>query len=274
MKLVKKWLFPVLTFLLVAGAALLPQRISQARDARQFGAVHTETMAADSLTVQDREPPSLTDRIDLYVRWLGLQEAIPSYRTPAPLSEEEASELAAAALDMLVQAYVLPPWVLQNEKTGSPNMPKVDYCYNILIWDPEKSVAQQEPYAIWELSADLGGSSGSVASMTLDAETCLPLFIDYYDPNIDIWMPPEIPDFLIEASEFFLDLLGLEGEPVILTHPDASNCAYRVKGTDYYYRFDYILNHLQISPEPEKWAVNYIDAYDTAFSAPRQSIVP
>lgn len=267
MKSLKKWLFPVLTCLLVAGAALLPQRISQARDARQFGAVHTETMAAHPLPVQDQNPPSLTDRIGLYIRWLGLNEVIPSFRTPAPLSEDEAAELARAGLDKLIQAYVLPPWALPTEKNGGPSRPEVDYCYYILLWDPEKGVAQQEPYAIWELSADLGGSSGSVW-MTLDAETGLPMYVNYYDPNLDIWMPPGIPEFLTEASEFFLDLLGLEGEPVIFSNPDDSTRAYRVKETDYYYSFDYILNHLNISPEPERWLANYIDAHDAYLSDP------
>ena len=47
MKLVRKWLFPALTCLIVLGAAALPARVSQMRDARQFGQVHTEALEAD-----------------------------------------------------------------------------------------------------------------------------------------------------------------------------------------------------------------------------------
>lgn len=266
MKLVRKWLFPVLTFLLVAGAALLPQRISQARDARQFGAVHAETMAvADSLPVHDQEPPSLADRIGLYLRWFGLQEIIPSFRTPASISEEEAAEMAGVVLDMLISGQVLSEQALMDEETGDLLWPEVTYCYHILIWDPEKDVARQEPFAIWQLSADLGGSSGSVW-LTLDAETGLPLYIQLYDPNMDQWLSPEDPGTLPTAAENFFDLLGLEGDPVILSTLDNSSgigqCVYRVKGTDFYYKFDHTGMMFGISPEPERWAADYIDFYN------------
>lgn len=265
MKLVKKWLFPVLTCLLVAGAALLPQGVSEARDAKQFGAVHAETMAADRLPVQDQEPPSLTDRIDLYLRWLGLQEAIPSFRTPASISEQEAAEMAGVVLDMLISGQVLSEQVLMDEETGDLRRLEVTYCYYILIWDPEKGAAQQEPHAIWELSADLGSSSGSLW-MTLDAETGLPLYIQLYDPNMDQWLSPKDPGALPTAAENFFDLLGLEGDPVILSTLDNGSgigqCVYRVKGTDFYYRFDHTGMMLNISPEPERWAANYIDFYN------------
>ena len=64
MKLIKKWLLPVLTCLIVAGAAVLPPYISQARDDRQFGQVHAEELDAVPLPVY--EPPTLMDRIKLY----------------------------------------------------------------------------------------------------------------------------------------------------------------------------------------------------------------
>ena len=63
MKLVKKWLLPVLICLAVAEAAVLPPHLSLMRDYQQFRQVHIEELAADSLPV--RETPTLPERLAL-----------------------------------------------------------------------------------------------------------------------------------------------------------------------------------------------------------------
>ena len=55
-QLVKKWLFPALTCLIVAGAAMLPPLVSQARDVRLLGQVHAELLDADALPVTAGRP--------------------------------------------------------------------------------------------------------------------------------------------------------------------------------------------------------------------------
>ena len=259
MKQVKKWLLPALTCLLAAGAVLLPPYLSQARDDRQFGQVHTELLEAGPLPAQ--EAPTLLDRLELYVRWRDLRETIPSFRSPEEASAGLAEELIRAGLERLVEGDVFPfpAQTLWTEKY-LPDLSVTSWSY-VLLWDPEQGVAQQEPYTLWELSAEMG--TGSVW-MALDTESGLPLYFDLYDSDTIQWVfPQEDPEALTATAERFLALLGLEGERFVLSTLDSGigQCIYHIKDTGLYYRFDYTENQLIVRPEPEKWLDDYITAF-------------
>lgn len=250
MKRVKKWLLPALTCLLAAGAVVLPPYISQLRDAKQFGQIHTEALAAETLPAY--EPPSLTDRLALYLRWRDSEWAVPSVRSPEEEREDRAEELIRAGLGRLVEGDVFSAdartlW----EEQYLPDLHISSWSY-VLLWDMEDGVVSREPCAIWELAAVMDTCT---VGLTLDVESGLPLRLDIYDSNLIQWLSPKDPEALPSMAERFLALLGLEGEQVTLSALDSGigQCIYRVTNTDFYFRFDYTSHQLIVQPEPMDW---------------------
>lgn len=250
MKLVRKWLFPVLTCLIVVMAALLPPYISQLRDAKQFGQIHTEALEADSLPV--REEPTFLDRLALYLRWRNSEWAVPSVRSPEEEREDRAEELIRAGLERLVEGDVFSAdartlWAEQY----LPDLHISSWSY-VLLWDMEDGVVSREPCAIWELAAVMDTCTVGLA---LDVESGLPLCLDIYDSNLIQWLSPKDPEALPFMAERFLALLGLEGEQVTFSTLDSGigQCIYRVTNTDFYFRFDYTGHQLIVQPEPKDW---------------------
>ena len=193
MKLVKKWLFPILTCLIVAGAAVLPPYISQVKDGKQFGQVHSSELNADALPV--REAWDLLDRLGLYACWYTNSEIIPSFQTP-----EIDVDLAAQTLEYLVQADVIPGHLLWDP------MEQAD-TKRILLWNPTNSMGNQTPVEFWRVKVYLGNRS---LSMDLDGESGLPLHLNLYDPDIAQWLQYKDPAALLELAQCYFDLLGLE----------------------------------------------------------------
>lgn len=241
MKLVKKWLFPVLICLVVVGAVALPQRISEARDARQFGQVHTEELAAEGLPAY--EPPSLMDRLELYARWRIPSETIPSFQTPViPYDEDsgQSENLARQALDRLAQAEVIPAHLLNSSLT-------ITSMERILLWDPAVSVGRQEPVEFWVVMADLGDGSFWAR---IDSESGLLFELSLYDPNMARWLTYKDPNTLPELAGRFFGLLELE-----YTETDAPAAeapwerTYHVEGSDIIYWVSFNATMLNISLE-------------------------
>ena len=201
MKQVKKWLFPVLTLLIVAGAAALPPYISKARDAGQFGQLHAEVLEADALPV--REPPTLLERLELYARWRTPSETIPSFQSPVVDGTLPETALREALL-CLAEAEIIPN-ELAERIFDYTNMD------NVLLWDPTDSMSGQEPVPIWCISGGLNPGQGSV-SIDLDAGSGLPLQLSLYDPYMAEWLSYKDPDALPELGRRYFDLLGLEAE--------------------------------------------------------------
>lgn len=250
MKPVRKWLLPALTCLIVVGAAILPPQVSRLRDLRQFGQVHTEALEADNLPVY--EPPSLTDRLELYLRWRDSEWAVPSVRSPEEEREDQAEKLIRAGLERLVEGDVFSAdaRTLWAERY-LPDLHISSWSY-VLLWDMEDGVVPQEPCAIWELTAVMDTCTVGLA---LDAESGLPLYFDIYDSNLVQWISSKDPEALPSMAERFLALLGLEGERVTLSTLDngMGQCIYRVKGADFYFHFDYTYHQLVVQPEPNNW---------------------
>lgn len=241
MKLVKKWLFPVLTCLIVVGAAVLPQRVSQARDARQFGQVHTEELEVETLPAY--EPPSLLKRMELYARWSVRAETIPSFQTSViPYDEDsgQSENLARQALDRLAQAEVIPSKLLSSDLA-------ITSMDHILLWDPAVSIAHQDPVEFWAIMADFG--EGSFWAR-LDGESGLLLEISLYDPNMARWLTYKDPNTLPELAGRFFGLLELE-----YTETDAPAAeapwerTYHVEGSDIIYWVSFNATMLNISLE-------------------------
>lgn len=250
MKLARKWLFPALTCLLAALAVVLPPYLSRLRDARQFGQSHTEALAAETLPVW--QEPDLAARLALYVRWRDSEWAVPSVRSPEEEREDQAEELICAGLERLVEGDVFSAdartlWAEQY----LPDLHISSWSY-VLLWDMEDGVVSREPCAIWELAAVMDTCTVGLA---LDVESGLPLHLDIYDSNLIQWLSPKDPEALPSMAERFLALLGLEGERVTRSTLDSGigQCIYRIKNTDFYFRFDYTGHQLIVQPEPKDW---------------------
>lgn len=234
MKLVKNWLFPVLTCLIVVGAAFLPPYVSWARDQAQFGQIHVDEMGVESLPVW--ETPDLLERLELYVRWHTTEETIPSFQTPVT---ERA--LAEQALERLAQAGVISANLLQN--------PLERISMNrILLWNLEDRMGQQ-PVEFWRVSFELGEGS---MTMDVDGESGLPLALSLYDPNIAQWFLYQKPDTIPDLAQQYLGILGIEGVPAqmdISTDAVPWERIYHIDETELCYCFTFNATTLSISPE-------------------------
>ena len=231
MKLVKKWLFPILTCLIVAGAVVLPPYISHVRDDRQFfGQIHTSELDAEALPV--REDRGLLERLELYARWHTLSDIVPSFQTVPDNEEPENVKLAertlSRALDYLVQAGVLPDYLLEFplEHAG---------ITRILLWNPADSVNGREPLEFWSVTADWGEGS---LWITVDSESGLPLVLSIYDPNMAQWLSYKDPVTLPGMAERFFDLLGLRAQMSVTILPSDTapwEYGFVIEGTEIQY---------------------------------------
>ena len=231
MKLVKKYLFPILTCLIVAGAVVLPPYISHIRDYRQFfRQIHTSELDAEALPVW--EGRDLLERLELYARWHTLSDIIPSFQIGPDNEDPENVKLAeqtlSQALNHLARAGVIPDSLLKFplEHAG---------ITRILLWDPADSMNSREPLEFWSVTADWGDGS---LWITVDSESGLPLVLNIYDPNMAQWLSDKAPDTLPNLAERFFDLLDLEAEMVETDIPlDAAawNLYFVIEGTEIRY---------------------------------------
>ena len=250
MKLMKKYLFPILTCLIVAGAVVLPPYISHIRDEQQFfGQIHTSELDAEALPV--REGRNLLERMKLYARWStdqsGDREIIPSLQTELADEESENMELAEQilnrALDYLTQAGVLPAYLFE--------FPFENTVINrVLLWDTD-SMNSRNSAEYWSLEADFGDRH---LWIIIDSESGLPLKFSISDPNMAQWLAYKDPDTLPDLAERFFDLLDLYVEMEETDIPsDVSPWEryFDIRGTAIRYRFSFNATILDISFEVE-----------------------
>lgn len=208
MKLVRKWLFPALTCLIVVMAALLPPHISQLRDAKQFGQTHTEMLEVDNLPV--REPLTLLDRMELYSGQHSSEHPILSFRDVAySEADSEGIELARTTQELLVNAGILPEWFSREEPFGMVIISR------LLLLDPAEGNAAREPSAFWDVEwfYDSDKKHQKSVHAVLDAETGLPIDLFVNDTNMAQWLSGETQELRLLAERFF-KLLGLEAQEV------------------------------------------------------------
>ena len=209
MKLVKKWLFPILTCLIVAGAVVLPPYISHIRDNRQFfGQIHTSELDAEALPVW--EGRDLLERIELYARWstdqVGYREIIPSFQstlfTENPADAELAEQVLDQALDYLTWAGVLPAYLFEFP-------PEHIGMTRVLLWDPD-SMSGRNSAEYWSATADFGENCH--VWIIIDGESGLPLKFSLSDYNMAQWLSYKDPVTLPVMAADFFGLLGLEAQ--------------------------------------------------------------
>ena len=241
MKLIKKWLLPILTCLIVIGAAVLPPYISQVKDDRQFAQIHTSELNADALPVW--EGWDLLERLELFARWhTNHSEIIPSFQTVPDGEEAENVELAALtlsrALDCLIQAVILPDYLLKFP-LEHPNITRV------LLWDPD-SIGSREPMVFWEVWGDLGESS---LYMIVDSESGLPLVLNVFEPNMGQWLSYKDPGTLPNLAQRYFDLFGLKSEPAETDLPSDTDPWQRyfvIEGTEIQFCFTFTYSMLDV----------------------------
>lgn len=211
MKLVKKWLLPVLTCLIAAGGLVLPPYLSQARDAGQFGQVHAELLAADAMPIHTL--PTLTDRVMLYCEYSTYQIPILSFRDGSYFydSAQEKAALAQSVQNQLTQAGILPTWFFEEDPFTALEVER------ILLWNPDGDGARQEPSIFFNFQwSNNDKSHGKLLTVVTDAETSLPIDISIYDTNLSRWLPYDLEPMRERALRYFA-LMGWEirevGEP-------------------------------------------------------------
>lgn len=206
MSLVKKWLFPALICLTAAGAAVLPARVSQARDVRQFGQIHTEELGADRLPVY--EPPGLTDRMVLYSHRGYAAHPVLSFDDYVYFEDfpQEKDELMQSVEDMLIEAGLIPEWVFREE-------PFTDLeARRFLLLDPAEGSSIREPAAFYVLSwANYDKRHNKHLMVHLDAESGLPVYFRIFDTNISQWLPYQAETLRALAGRYF-ELLGMDAQ--------------------------------------------------------------
>lgn len=227
MKLVKKWLFPVLTCLIVAGAAALPPYISQMRDTKQFGQVHAEKLDADPLPAV--RTSTLLDRMTLYASQLFPNRTILSSTGYSTLGDAKESALAQSAQEVLTGSGVLPAWMFEEEPFGAMRVSR------LLLWDAED---QREPSVFWDITWEnyANQSHQKSVQVILDAQTGLPIHLYVHDTNMSQWMAYGTDDLRV-LTQRYLDLLGLEAQEADLVGPGyvpSVNVSYSISGAGLY----------------------------------------
>lgn len=240
MNLLKKWLFPILTCLIVIGAAVLPAYISQVKDNRQFAQIHTSELNADALAV--REGRDLLGRLELYARWNTMSDIIPSFQTVPEDEKLENVELAEQtlthALDYLIQAGVLPDYLLE--------LP-LEYLNvsRVLLWDPD-DMSSWNLAEYWSVTTGLGEDS---LWIMIDSESGLPLTLNLYDPNMARWLEYKDPNTLPDMAAQFFELLGLKTEHTEAYPPSDTEHYFVIEGTEIQYCFSFNATMLDIRLE-------------------------
>lgn len=239
MKLMKKWLFPALTCLIVAGAALLPPHLSQMRDARQFGQVHAEALEADGLPV--REEPTLLDRMELFANQYSSARPILSSSTGAYADNAAKQEQALALRDLLVERGIV-PGLFFDEYAKADNVP-YELCgvQRLLLWDPAGEDAVREPYCYYQFAwTHYETYHNKSFSVDVDAETGLPIQIIIWDTNIAQWFP-YTREALRDKVDHYFELMGwtewVDVVPMDPLEPENKflQLCFAIPGTDLYY---------------------------------------
>lgn len=239
MKLVKKWLFPALTCLIVAGAAALPPHLSQLRDAGQFGQVHAEALEAAALPV--REPPTLLDRMELFANQYSSAHPVLSSSTGTYADSFTKREQALALREQLTKWDIVPD-LFFDEYTGATDE-AYELCaiQRLLLWDPAGEQEIREPFRYYQFSwTDYETSHNKSLSIDVDAETGLPIQVIIWDTNIAQWFPYTREALADKADRFFQMMGWTIGVDVIpMEPPEPENkflqLCFSVPGTNLYY---------------------------------------
>lgn len=248
MKLLKKWLFPVLTCFLAVGAAVLPARASIARDAGRFGEVYVEPLDTNGLFIQ--EPLTLLDRLGLYADQYSADHAILSFQDVIPAGDPEEDALVKRAQELLIEGDILPRRLFQEEPFDQVMVTR------LLLWDPGAENAAQGPSAFWDISwtYDSNKSHQKMLQLVLDAETNVPIRLYIHDTNMSQWLPYGTKE-LRALTERFLASLGAELQETaadgLRTAYDLNLC-YTVTGASVCFVSSRAPTSCSVSPEPSR----------------------
>ncbi len=255
MKLVRKWLFPALTCLIVLGAAALPPYLSQLRDARQFDQVHTEALEADGLPVA--QPPTLLDRMELFANHqYSPGDSILSSNTGTYTDSSSKAEQALALRRLLTGQGIIPEFFFE-EYTGSTDE-AFEYCgiQRLLLWDPAGEQGVREPFRYYLFAwNDYETYHSKSLSVDVDAETGLPIQVLVYDTDIAQWCPYS-RDALDGAAFRFFEMMGwtVWEDVVPMEPPEPENkffqLCFAIPDTDLYYWFTHGPTTLNITLNP------------------------
>lgn len=245
MKRLQKWLFPVLTCLIIIGAAALPARLSQARDARQFSQIHAEELTADSLSL--RESPVLTDRMALFAGQYSAEHPVLSYELP--MEEEELRITLTLDIRHKLEESGIFPRNFFQEFEEDPLI-----FTQILLWDPEKKSVFREPVAFWRVEWRYFEPKHSKRlSLVVDGKTLTPVSLYVSDTNLAQWLPYKMNN-LQNLAERYFSLLDWEpgrdiGDPREVKTAGQRALYYSMADADILFALFHMPTSLTIQPE-------------------------
>lgn len=260
MNQLKKWLLPLLTCLLVVSAAVLPQRLSQARDSQQFGHVHTEELNADALPAAQQS--TLLDRMELFANQYSSVRPILSSSTGAYADSYTKQEQALALQDLLISHIV--PGAFFTEYTGTTDEAfEFSNIQRLLLWDPAGELGVREPSCYYQFAwSDYETYHNKSILVDVDAETGLPIQIIIQDTDMAKWFPYTRQDLQNKVDCYFSMMGWTEWVDVVPIQPfEPENkfhqLCFSVEGTDLYYwifhgptTLNISLEFFQDDPEP------------------------
>lgn len=201
MKQVKKWLPLGLTCLVVLAAALLPQKLSRARDAQLLGQVHAEELTVEG-SLPSR-PATLEEKLALLGMW-SRDETTAVYlsqvllRNAEGLQEDSSSleSVFSTAVRSFAEAGILPEQLSLESMTLTSGE-------RVLLRSQSSGVSASY-LNLWGM---LGNYSEGYLNMVLDEDTGAVYGLSLFWPGALKYLPP--PD---EVGSAFFQALGLEAE--------------------------------------------------------------
>ncbi len=110
MRDLKQWALPAVTVLAVLGAVLLPRQISSLRDRSMLGAIHTEALSQEDLSVRELPLPEKLELLGRAIRYPDLEIFSTMQPLPAPRDPDaqQASEAFFQSAALLADWGILP----------------------------------------------------------------------------------------------------------------------------------------------------------------------
>lgn len=215
MRRLKQWALPAVTVLAVLGAVLLPRQISALRDRSTLGAVHTEELSQEDLSVPELPLPEKLELLGRAIRYPDLEIFSAMQPLPAPQNPGAGpvSEVFSQSVALLADWGILPgdiePDTLEFQGGSRVVHVRSDGYQSVsLLYLQGIRLADGEQDNFW---------------LVVDEESGLPVWIDCTLRSLETDLTSE------ELGTRFLEGLGLETQqhgPALWEIRDAGGLMY------------------------------------------------
>ncbi len=173
MRILKVWILPCLTALVVLASAVLPQWLSRLGDQRLLGSVHTEEMAAENGLAF--RTPDLLERLEMATAWSYDTGTLSVFTQEVSDESGELAEQVLAELRSLADSGVLPEELVLDE---TPNIQGL----RVFLRDRETGLST----SFWCLD---GKGTDMALYIVLDVESGHAVRLDFSHPALRKYAP-------------------------------------------------------------------------------------